>query len=480
MDRLKLFILGLILLGCIAVPLTVHGAPKNHLGDIESPNFSPGAGYLQLHLNDDIKLSFGNTSASPDAYFEWDTAAATDRFELHVPAASNVLCLVDDNGTPRSGCIATDNNNAITIRNGADSAAGNLYVSNLYGTAAVQAGSANGFQWSGSKSKVESSADGIFELTNNAETQGLRLDLTVDSNVDFTDESGAALGNVDFITALVRVGGVWSETETLDLYTGAKGSAVATQNVALYSGAQSNAGDYASGDIDIYSGATTTDGNSGTITIYSGAAGAGAADAGDIVLGVNGDTGTGTTALTVNGADGTLTFKDYTRHHDVAIGAAIVGAAAPGQETIGTFRCYVFDANADLAYISVEIPSEWDAASDMAIDLLIFTDDGDALGNGEIIEFDLVYRSVDEGEAYDNGSAVTINANVTGGASETDKGQYKITATVDYDHADQPLAVEDTLGFSIMRDVTTSDTYSGDVHVCRAQLVYTANSLATH
>jgi len=39
-------------------------------------------GSTLIHMDDDIVVSFGNTSAAPDCWFEWDTGAATDNFRL--------------------------------------------------------------------------------------------------------------------------------------------------------------------------------------------------------------------------------------------------------------------------------------------------------------------------------------------------------------------------------------------------------------
>jgi len=177
---------------------------------------------------------------------------------------------------------------------------------------------------------------------------------------------------------------------------------------------------------------------------------------------------------------GIITFDTYTRHHDVAIGAATNGVTAPSRVTIGTYRCAEMDAAAEELFFNVEVPGDWVGSSDMTLRLIAFTESGDALGNTEVIEFDAEYRSTAEGEAYDNGTAVTISPSVTGGAAEPDKGQYHIEAVIDWDDANQTLAADDTLGFVINRDVAASDTYSGAVYVCRAEVAYEANRLGVH
>jgi hypothetical protein len=198
------------------------------------------------------------------------------------------------------------------------------------------------------------------------------------------------------------------------------------------------------------------------------------------------DTPTGTIADAIHVVGGrtylggSVEFAGYTRHYDLSIGAAVLGAAAVTFATIETFRCAVFDAQADLAFLNFEVPDDWDGASNMALNLEFFTETGDALGNGEIIEFHAEYRSIAEGEAYDNGSSVTITPTVTGGASETAKGFYEISASIAYTGGNQPLAVDDILGIKLLRDVDDTDTYTGDVMLCKAELEYTSDTLAAH
>jgi hypothetical protein len=104
-----------------------------------------------------------------------------------------------------------------------------------------------------------------------------------------------------------------SSAVNLQLYSAPLSTAAATQPVYIYSGGQTNAGDFASGAVNIASGPTTdADGGSpsGPVNIYSGAAGGGAfqADAGDVVMSVNGAPGSGETVLTLYGATGDAAF----------------------------------------------------------------------------------------------------------------------------------------------------------------------------
>jgi len=132
--------------------------------------------------------------------------------------------------------------------------------------------------------------------------------LEVDGTVYF-DGNVEVAGNVTMTGAKYLYVGQYGiqpqvAANTLLLATQTRSNAFATSDASLYSGAQSNVGDYASGAVKLYTGDTTTDGNTGNVWIYSGAAGAGIADAGDLVLAVNGAPGTGTTVATFDASAG--------------------------------------------------------------------------------------------------------------------------------------------------------------------------------
>jgi len=141
--------------------------------------------------------------------------------------------------------------------------------------------------------------NGIAYIGNAGMTQGVKFDTaTIDNLLNLTTE---AAGNLTvqayaFGSTIFKSGAATA----LYAYSTDTSTAAASGAVSLYSGAQTNVNDWASGAVNIYTGATTTDGNTGAINIYSGAAGAGIADAGDIIFAVNGAPGVGTTMLTLD------------------------------------------------------------------------------------------------------------------------------------------------------------------------------------
>ncbi len=177
-------------------------------------------------------------------------------------------------------------------------------------------------------------------------------------------------------------------------------------------------------------------------------------------------------------------FASYTRHHDLQIGAAVLGPNAPTPTTIGTSRGLGFDADNEAAYVAEEIPSEWDGASDFRLRIHWHGENGDPVADTEKVKWDAHYRSVAIGEAVDNGTLVTATTTFTGGASEGDKETYVTAITIVYTGGNQPLAVGDQLYIQVDRDVTGEagggGGYSGQAIITMLEFEYAANALATH
>lgn len=178
---------------------------------------------------------------------------------------------------------------------------------------------------------------------------------------------------------------------------------------------------------------------------------------------------------------GTLTLGTYVRNIDIPTGSATLGPTAPSFVTIGTFRCaqYAQTATGALEFAEVHVPDDWDGISDMAINFWWYAESGDAVADTETVQWSTTYRSIAEGEAYDNGTAVTTNATHTQSGAGTDKALYITSATIDYDDVNQPLTAEDELGFQIdLNEGATS--YSGDPILCKVEVEYNSVSVAKH
>jgi hypothetical protein len=159
-----------------------------------------------------------------------------------------------------------------------------------------------------------------------------------------------------------------------------------------------------------------------------------------------------------------------------------LGATSPTWATIGTYRALQFDAIGELGYFSFEVPGDWNGTSDMTLKIYVFTESDNIIADTEVIEFDATYRAINvEGnEAYDSGTTVTISPTYTQSGAGTDKQGAELTATIDYDDANQPLTVDYLVGFVINRDVGASDTYSGAIYLDQLEACWQSTSIPDH
>jgi hypothetical protein len=131
-----------------------------------------------------------------------------------------------------------------------------------------------------------------------------------------------------------------------------------------------------------------------------------------------------------------------------------------------------FDADAETAYLQFKVPADWDGASDITLNLVWHPEAGTALALNETVIWETDYRCIASGQAVDNGSAVQLDTTYTESSDPgTDKVEIRTSITLDYDHADQPLAAGDTVYLALSRDMTT-DTYAADAVFQRFELQY--------
>jgi len=182
-------------------------------------------------------------------------------------------------------------------------------------------------------------ADGKLLLENTAETSGVLLDFTTDGQITLKNKDNIGYGNILLDTVYLggstnafvntnylsaySIGAVVSNRLAgypLSVYTAETSTAANSGDVSLCSGRQIYAGDYKSGNVNIYSGATLTDGNTGNINIFTGLAAGGANDAGDIVLSTN---GSGNRYLIIAGKSGHIGIDAESPHEKLTINGII-------------------------------------------------------------------------------------------------------------------------------------------------------------
>jgi hypothetical protein len=179
----------------------------------------------------------------------------------------------------------------------------------------------------------------------------------------------------------------------------------------------------------------------------------------------------------------TVKTAPYTRHIDIAAGAAALGPSAPSVVTLGTLRCLEFDNDNEEGFLEFEVPDDWvgTTSSDMKFKIYWTAESGDVIADGETVKYDIVYRSLDfdANEPYDNGATTSMSATYTQVGAGTDKSTHELEITLDADDASNPLVKGEVVGFNFTRDVS-GDTYSGAGNVCRWEIEFSSNGLPEH
>lgn len=219
--------------------------------------------------------------------------------------------------------------------------------------------------WLSSTSLDDNGADGTLMISNHAQTQGVTLkttdaadtlslyDLAGTGAGTFVTGNSTITGNYVAGTRLITSGEVnapGGSTSIAFRPVESYSSAINSGSVTIQSPNQTNTGNYTSGDVTILSGATTTDGDTGDVVIYSGTAGAGAADAGDILIGVNGDATGG--SLKIEGATGAAEFGKATSY-DIPSTVTVSANAATVDLSDGDLQ--VLDLEGSSATVTVTI-----------------------------------------------------------------------------------------------------------------------------
>lgn len=179
----------------------------------------------------------------------------------------------------------------------------------------------------------------------------------------------------------------------------------------------------------------------------------------------------------------TLTVDSYTRHIDLQIGAAVLGPTAPDLKTVGVARGYGFDADGDAVFFALEVPSDWDGATDMTIHIWWSNESGTAIADTEDVKWDAHYRATAASEDLDGGgtAANTITTTYTQSGAGVDAELHDTTITVDYDDATWPLTVGDLISIQLDRDVSgESNSYGADAVIFRVDLIYNSTTLPNH
>lgn len=195
------------------------------------------------------------------------------------------------------------------------------------------------------------------------------------------------------------------------------------------------------------------------------------------------------TAGDVTASSGTVTAATFTKASSYTrkiqlpgslwAGGATTAGAIGGSQVSGIYGYWFFDADAESICTTVNIPEDWDGASDMVFKVMWTNEGGTAIGDGETVIWD-----VDFHVAKVDGSSTVVagtDANATATYTQTGAGtdyQVQVTSiTLDYDNANQPLAAGDILGLELRREFST-DTYGSDAYFYHAWIEYQSTNVA--
>jgi hypothetical protein len=175
-----------------------------------------------------------------------------------------------------------------------------------------------------------------------------------------------------------------------------------------------------------------------------------------------------------------ITIGAYTQNIVLRAGMATLGPTAPTLVSVETFHGLSFDADAETCGFNVEIPDDWHGTSDLTFAIYWTPEAGDSLDNGQTVEWNLDYRSIDWGsQALNTGNTVRLSPTHTQSGAGHPYDTYVTTQTLAYNSADQPLTAGDVIGFDFKRD-KTNDTYDGDAIMIMCELRYTSVGLRNH
>lgn len=189
-------------------------------------------------------------------------------------------------------------------------------------------------------------------------------------------------------------------------------------------------------------------------------------------------------ALALASHDGKLWSRShdgFTRYRDIAVYNAALGPSAPSLAVQGTALVGCFDADAERAYMSFEVPGDWAGSEDMLLKVYWTNESGDALADTETIKWVITYRVIDfdGGEVITNGDAVADTLTYTQSGAGTDLETHESTFTLDWDNATQPLTVGERALIQFSRAMT-ADSYTGDGCVEMFEISYTSDDFREH
>lgn len=171
-------------------------------------------------------------------------------------------------------------------------------------------------------------------------------------------------------------------------------------------------------------------------------------------------------AMTINGV---ITVPTYDVDYVISAGSAGLGPTAPTWTANDSCHGLTFDADAELAHLTYEIPDCYadGASDDLVLRIYWCAEDGQNPAQNDVVKWDVSYRALIWGtDDVDFEAAITDSVSYTEAANPGDEGDTHVSSiTLDADAATQALDAGDTLSINFDRDWSVGSNYAHDAIV---------------
>lgn len=175
-------------------------------------------------------------------------------------------------------------------------------------------------------------------------------------------------------------------------------------------------------------------------------------------------TTTGTELNVMDGYTATGTFR-------MPIPLSVSGSDTVTMGELQGVKSLDFDADGEDVSFSFRAPPNWDAASDLTINLMVGNEIAE--DDGDDVSFTGTVRGFADGEALStSGQTVACTLNLTGG-DEAINVVNKVTGTIDYDDGTYPIAAGDVVAVRLVVNITGGGECTGPLHIVNIEVEYT-------
>lgn len=172
--------------------------------------------------------------------------------------------------------------------------------------------------------------------------------------------------------------------------------------------------------------------------------------------------------------------EDHTYERHLQVPASIAGVGNTPTATVSNtdVLCILWNdtPTEEYAYFQFEVPSDWDNTTDWTVEV-DWHPYSAAIGAGETVIWEYSYRSVAQGENFNQTSDTTSGTFTDGGAGTAQYLSIHTGATIPKTGTNQNIAREDHVYMRINRDGSAADTFGGTVCVSAFEILYNSEGM---